>query len=188
MADSSSGQRIRGACPLVSPGDTATPCQHNVLVGLSHSGCIQAHLPSHTDEGLVLEYSFYRATCSVSGGQACRKFCGADSYKSALCEMRLGSEGNHGRGTMRRRRGRRLLLVRRLLLLLLSRLLCGLLCCCFLRCHENATPLRCQNVNQYMCGIAEFVQRVKFCFLDFSGRSERELRSCNPAPNCLSPH
>ena len=33
-----------------------------------------------------------------------------------------------------------------------------------------------------VCGIAEFVQRVKFCFQDFSGRSERGLRSRKPAP------
>jgi hypothetical protein len=83
--------------------------------------------------------------------------------------MRLGSEGDGGSGKMRRRRGRRLLIMRRLLLL--RCLLCGLLRCCFLRCHESSTPLRCQTVNQYMCGIAEFGQRVKFCFLDFPGRN-----------------
>ena len=90
---------------------------------------------------------------------------------SAACERRFGSERNRERGKVRRRRGRRLLIMRQLLFLL-SRLLCGLLRCCFLRCHENSTPLRCQNVSRCMCGIAEFVRRVKFSFLDFSGRSD----------------
>lgn len=79
---------------------------------------------------------------------------------SAACEVRLRSEGNQRRGTMRRRRGRRLLMVR--LLLLLCRLFCGLFCC-FLRCHENSTPLRCQNVDLCMCCISEIVPRVNFC-------------------------
>jgi hypothetical protein len=81
---------------------------------------------------------------------------------------------------VRRRRGRRLLIVRRLLLL--GRLFYGLLRCCFLRCHEHFTPLQCQNVNRYVCGISEFVQRVKFSLLDFSGRRRRGPRSRKPGP------
>ena len=71
---------------------------------------------------------------------------------------------------MRRRRGRRLLIVR---LLLLRRLFCGLLRCCFLRCHVISTSLRCQNFEQCMSGISEFVDRVHFSLLDISVGRER---------------
>jgi hypothetical protein len=36
-----------------------------------------------------------------------------------------------------------------------------------------------------VCGIAEFVRRVKFSFLDFSGGTERELHSSKLAPALL---
>jgi hypothetical protein len=147
-----------------SPDNIVPHCQYNVVVGLNHSGDIQTHSHSHTDEGLVLECRvLYRAI------EPTENSVGEYLDWSSACEMRLWSEENRGRGKVRRRRGRRLLIMRRLLLL--RCLFCGLLRCCFLRCHENSTPLRCQTVNQCMCGIAEFGQRVKFCFLDFPGRS-----------------
>ena len=67
---------------------------------------------------------------------------------------------------MRRRRGRRLLIAQ--LLLFLCRLFCRLLRCCFLRCHVISTSLRCQNVEQCVSGISEFVDRVHFSLLDIS--------------------
>jgi len=99
-------------------------------------------------------------------------------YGSGLRESK--EEGRESE--VRRRRGRRLLIVR---LLLLGRFFYGLLRCCFLRCHEHFTPLRCQNVNRCVCGIAEFVQRVQFCFLNLSGRSQPGLHSRKPAPALL---
>jgi hypothetical protein len=45
------------------------------IAGLKHSGCIQTHSPSHSNEGMVLEYNLYYVRCFVSGGRACRKFC-----------------------------------------------------------------------------------------------------------------
>ena len=56
------------------------------------------------------------------------------------------------------------------LLLLLGRLFYGLLRCCFLLCHENSTPLRCQNVDRCVCGISEFVQRVNFFCQQVAGK------------------
>jgi hypothetical protein len=72
--------------------------------------------------------------------------------------MRIGSDGNRGRGKARRRRGRRLLMVR--LLLLLGRFFCRLLRC-FLLCHEQSTSLRCQSMDPFTCCISDFVHRVK---------------------------
>jgi hypothetical protein len=67
---------------------------------------------------------------------------------------------------VRRRRGRRLLMAQ--LLLFLRRLFYRLLRCCFLRCHVISTSLRCQNVEQCVSGISEFVERVHFSLLDIS--------------------
>lgn len=52
---------------------------------------------------------------------------------------------------------------------LLLLLLCCFLLCCFLRCQDSH-PLRCGNVEQYVVGISEFEQRVKFFLQVFSGR------------------
>ena len=67
---------------------------------------------------------------------------------------------------MRRRRGRRLLMAR--LLLFLRRLFYRLLRCCFLHRHVISTSLRCQNTDQCMSGISEFVERVHSSLLEIS--------------------
>lgn len=101
---------------------------------------------------LLLWREFYREI------KATRKSAGQCSEESFVHEMRIGSDGDRGRGNARRRRGRRLLIVQ--LLFFLGRFFCRLLRC-FLLCHEHSTSLRCQSMDPFSCCISDFVHRVK---------------------------
>jgi hypothetical protein len=174
---------LQQAWLLVSPDDMATPTVHTTPWSAGTTPVASRHtcLPIPMKVWSWKTVSTMRCVrdpvVKPAGGSA-----GEYSDWPVACEMRCRSEGNRGRGKVRRQRGRRLLIVRRLLLL--GRLLCRLLCCCFLRCHEHSTPLQCQNVSQ--CVWYSRVRAAsKILFSRFFSKSEQGLRPLAMERSCL---